>query len=655
MRLVRTESSVKSLNRVLRTSLIRSSLVLSMMLTACAQFSPKNPANAASDVPAPISANAPESPAAKTEASEDAEPVRKTTENLPSIDLNQKILYQLLMSEIAAQRGMQDAAFATELNLAKETRDPRLARRATEFALGFGQPAAALQAARLWVELNPESDEARNSLMAILVASNRLDEAEPVMLQRLMDSAAGSDARLTAFGQVYGVLSRSPNRSGAFNLMHRLVAQAGVEYARIAEIHLMLAQSAQNAGEKASAVEELQIALTLKPDWDLGTIMMAQYQLPDNPKQAETVLTDFLKRHPKSVEVRLAYARLLVNTLRSEEARVQFQRLLKEEPANADMLYTSGTLAYQAESKKEAEVFFLRFLERQKQNQQVFRAVSSDTVSDIVSEPVASRNVNGAYLFLAQIAEDRKDYDKTLEWLAQVQEGNEYLSARIQRARILARTGKLDAARAELQTLDVSSDRERAQLIMAESQLLREAKRYDESFDLLTRALQRMPDNPDLLYDHAMAAVPVKKLDVMESSLRSLIRLRPNFAHGYNALGYTLADQNLRLPEALTLIEKALSLAPDDPSVIDSMGWVQYRLGNYPQAIDYLERAYKIRQDADVAVHLGEALWATGRKSEAENFWMQASHKEPDSELLQQTLLRFKVNIGALAPLPATP
>ncbi len=650
------------MNRTLRTGFFSLAFLLYCMLSACAQVAPKNqlggpvPANADTQRVASVAADS----STKEDASNDAEPVNKNAENLPAVDLTQKILYQLLMSEIAAQRGMQDAAFATELNLATETRDPRLARRATEFALGFGQPAAALQAARLWAELSPTSDEARNSLIAILVSTNRLDEVEPIMLRRLRDPMSepnagpdsGPNIRLSRFAQIYGLLSRSPNRNGSFLLMQKLVAQTGVEYTQIPEIHLMLAQAALNAGEKTSAIEEIRLTLTLRPDWDLATIMLAQYQLIDDPQQAETVLTDFLKRHPHSVEVRLAYVRLLVTASRKAESTAQFQRLLMEEPANPDTLYTSGVLAYQADNKKESELFFQRFLARQKSSPSTFRPVSSDTMSDIVSEQASSRNVNGTYLFLAQIAEDRKDYDKTLEWLDQVTEGNEYISARIQRARILARMGKLEIARKELQALDVSSDRERAQLIMAEGQLLRDAKRNQEAFELLTQALQRMPDNPDLLYEQAMVAVILNKLDIMENSLRALIRLRPNFAHGYNALGYTLADHSLRLPEALSLIEKALSLAPDDPSVIDSMGWVQYRLGNFANAIEYLERAYKIRQDADVAVHLGEALWAVGRKPEAEKFWVQASRKEPESDLLRQTLLRFNVNIGALTAVP---
>ncbi len=646
-------------------------VVVALALAACAQVKPQAQLNKGPDAGAVATAPAPAEAAGKTASA--------SAEVLPEIDLSQKLLYQLMMSEIAAQRGMQDAAFATELSLANETRDPRLARRATEFALSIGQAGAALQAAKLWLDISPNSFDASNAVMTILVASNRLDEAEPLMQHRLNDA----DNPLQAFAQMHGLLSRSPNRAGTLLVLQHLAATERL--VKVPEVHLMLAQSAQNANDKSKAVEELQLASMLKPDWDLATIMLAQYQAPDAPTQAEATLTTYLARHPKSLEVRMAYVRMLVNAMRNTDAIAQLRILSKDESASPEALYALGLLGYQAGNSDVSEGFFNRFLAARDKlklklaEKQAKTQVDADTravapaevqtetqsenqpdaeagaASDDEPAPTPGRNLpspNGAYLFLAQIAEDRKNDQLAMDWLARIQDGNEYVGAHVQRARILARQGRLDEGREELQNLTVSSDRERTQLIIAEAQLLREAKRNQEAFDLLTKALQRTPDNPDLLYDHGMAAIAADRLDVMETSLRSLIRVRPTYPHGYNALGYTLADHNMRLPEAKALIEKALSLAPDDPSIIDSMGWVEYRLGNFSQAIEYLQRAYQLRQDADVAVHLGEALWATGRKDEAEKYWSEAGRKEPDNDSLRQTLLRFNVNLGALPPVP---
>ena len=558
---------------------------------------------------------------------------------LPDVTLTGKILYQLMMSEIAAQRGLPDAAFVTELNLATETRDPRLARRATELAVGIGQPAAALQAAKLWVELAPNSAESTNALLTILVSSNRLDEAEPIMRRVLL--AAGPTPK--AFGQIHGLLSRSPNRAGALALFEKLTADSP----GIPEVQLMLAQSAQTAGEKAKAIEHVRTASSLKKDWDIATIMLAQYLQPDSPRQAEETLIAFLNHHPKSIEVRLAYANFLVNEQRKADASAQFQRLLSEAPTNPDTLYALGTIAYRAGSATESEAFFKRFLEvSQKQYQRSHESSDGSNESALNT----GRSPNGAYVFLAQIAEDRKDYDQALDWLSQVQGGSDFLNAHIKRATILAHQGKLQQAREELTELAVSSPRDRALLTIAEAQLLRDSGQEQAAFDLLSRALANQPDNPELLYEHGMSAVKLNQLDAMETSMRKLIRLRPAYPHGYNALGYTLADNNVRLPEALALIEKAMSLAPDDPSIIDSLGWVHYRLGNLPLAIENLQRAYRLRADADVAAHLGEALWASGQHAEAEKIWAEASRKEPANEALRQTLLRLNVNLGALNP-----
>ena len=215
--------------------------------------------------------------------------------------------------------------------------------------------------------------------------------------------------------------------------------------------------------------------------------------------------------------------------------------------------------------------------------------------------------------YLGQVNEERKRPDEALRWYSSVNGGDQYVPARARYAGILAKQGKLDDARAYLQQAGRNAA-ERVQLTQAEAQLLRDANEFRAAFDLLAQAVAKNPNSPDLLYDQAMAAEKVDRIDVLESNLRKVIQLKPDYAHAYNALGYTLADRNTRLNEAYTLVEQALKLAPEDPFIMDSMGWVLYRMNQNDAAITFLKRAFEIRSDAEIAAHLGEVLWAAGRQ-----------------------------------------
>ena len=566
-------------------------------------------------------------------------------ETLPDAELTGPILYKLLISEIAAQRNAPDAAFVTELRLARETRDPRIARRATEFAVLARQPAGALEAARLWTELSPTSREASDTYVTILILASRLDEAEPLLAAKI----AAAPSKSQALAQVYGVLAQGPDRAGAYALIQKLAAT----YPALPEAHLIIAQAAQNAGDKANAIAEARIATRLKPDWDAAVIMLAQYQQFDAPNEAEAALTGFLAHNPKSIPVRMAYARFLVGERRYDDASTQLVRIQKERPNDAETIYALGLLAYQANKPAEAEAFFKRFVDlraKQAPAQEAQRTkANADSETDASEESVeiaGGRNPEAAYLYLAQIAEDAKDYARALDWLAKVGEGDAFIIARVRRALILAHQGQLDEARRELHELPANSPGARTQLVLAEAQLLREANQNQTAFDLIATAIEKTPNNPDLLYEYGMTAEKLGRFEVLENAMRTLIKVRPDNAQAYNALGYTLADRNQRLDEAKALIEKANALAPDDASILDSLGWVQYRLNNNRDAIVNLQHAYKLRADAEIAVHLGEVLWVNGRHAEAEDLWKEASVKDPQNVVLQQTLARFNVQVG---------
>jgi tetratricopeptide (TPR) repeat protein len=334
--------------------------------------------------------------------------------------------------------------------------------------------------------------------------------------------------------------------------------------------------------------------------------------------QAASLLAGYLKKYPAARETRLAYARVLVTQKRFDEARVEFRKLMAGAPDSTDMVFAVALLSLQLKDYDSAEKY----------------------LRGLIDSPY--RDKDAVRLYLGQVAEERKNLPEALHWYGEVGEGEQYVQAQIRYAQVLARQGKLDEARARLQQAAAKNSQQRVQLVLAEAQLLRDANQPKAAFDLVGQALDRVPNNPELLYDYAMLAEKIERVDILEASLRKLIEIRPENAHAYNALGYSLADRNQRLPEARELIEKALQLAPDDSFIIDSMGWVLYRMGQLKDSLGYLRRAYAGRPDAEIAAHLGEVLWALGERAEAERVWGDATRESPDNEALVNTIKRLK-------------
>ncbi len=542
-------------------------------------------------------------------------------ERLPDNVLTPELMFQLLASEVAAQRGEIGSAVTTYLSMARETRDPRLARRATELALGERALQPALQAATLWHELAPDSALAAQTLETLWLSTGRLADAEPLMRARL--ATARAEGRLPeAYTQIQRVLTQTSDKAGALAMLERLSAQD----AGVSEAHLALADLASAAGDRERAAKEAAAALALAPADESIAVSAAQYiaQGPAGADAAVALLQKFLDRKPESIEARFALARLLAGADRDDAAREQFELALKEDPTSPAILFSLAQLAWQTKHPKDAEQYLNRYLE--------------------LPESV-QRDNSPAWLFLGQIAESEGRASEAIERYGKVQRGEQYVPAVIRRALLIAREGRLDEARQVLHDAFVTTNRERVQLILGEAQVLREAHRYDEALKVLADALQGLPENPDLLYDYAMAAERVDRLDLMETTLRKLIALRPDYAHAYNALGYTLADHNIRLEEAQGLIEKALELRPGDPNILDSMGWVLYRRGDMPGALAILRKAYALSPVVDIAVHLGEVLWKTGNLDEARKVWRDARALEPKNEALQETLARLNVSL----------
>ena len=545
------------------------------------------------------------------EAPPSAAPVQpQAAEKLPLQDLTEPMLYQLLLGEIAAQRDNPALAAQTFLELAKRTRDPRVARRAVEIANYARAPALALEAARLWHEADPGSPQALRMVTALLVNARRVEEAEPYIAKLLAGEGDAAAGGLMQLGQL---LAQNPDKAANLKVVQR-VAQ---RYPQLPEARFAVAQAAVAANDESLALAELRRAAEMRPDWEHAALYEAQLLRRNSPEDAVKRLTGFLERFPNARDARLGLARLLVGEKRYADARAQFQVLLATHKDDMEAIYGVGLLALQAKEYAIAEANLRRLLE------------------------LGYRDANGVRFTLGQLAEEQKDWSRAIEWYQTIQRGEQQLPARLRVANVLAKQGRLEEARAFLRSAGSGGGQE-VQLLIAEAQLLREANQHREAFELLGGALEKNPDQPDLLYDHALTAEKLERVDVLEANLRKLIQARPDHAHAYNALGYSLADRNERLPEARKLIERALQIAPDDHFIIDSMGWVLYRMGDLKGAADHLRRAWRSRQDGEIGAHLGEVLWVMGERAEAERVWKEAAEASPENATLHNTIKRLK-------------
>jgi tetratricopeptide (TPR) repeat protein len=526
-------------------------------------------------------------------------------------ELSEPTLYDFLLGEIALQRGDLALAARTYLDLARRTRDPRVARRAVEVANQARDTELALQAARLWHEIEPASAHSLQVLAATLVAAKRVDEAAPV-LEKLF--AAEGVSRENAFMQANRLLGGSADKAANLRVIRRLAAK----YPDLPQAHFAVAQAALIAGDDAAAVAAAREAQKLRPEWELAVLLEAQVLQKRSNAEAAKRLGSFIEAYPNSREARLSYARLLVLEKRLPEARKQFEAVAASNPKNAEVIYAVGLLAFQVKDYAAAEDYMKRVL------------------------GLNHRDPEGVRYLLGQIAEEQKHWPRAVEWYESIQDGDHVMPARMRTANAIAKQGRLDEARAFLRRVAEENPGEQAQLTVTEAQLLRDAQRPADAFDLLSQALAKTPEQPDLLYDLALTAEKLERFDLLEKHLRDLIRIKPDHAHAYNALGYSFAERNLRLPEARKLIERALEISPEDYFIIDSLGWVLYREGDLKGAARELRRAYAGRPDAEIGAHLGEVLWVMGERDEARRIWDESLKAGPDNETLNKTIKRLR-------------
>lgn len=526
-------------------------------------------------------------------------------------ELDGQTVYQVLLGEISLRRGNPELALSALADAARRTDDPKLLIRAIQVAGQGGRHDVALELAQRWARLSPDSVHARQTLIGMYAAFGRTEDmlAQWRLLVRQDPENAGSYLL-----QINRLVSWMPDRAAALALVERAVA----EFADRAEAHHAVSVAALSAGDSARALTAARQAQALKPDWPQPVLVEVQALGRDRAGEAIERLTAFLAEHPDADDIALQRGRLLAGERRWTDARAAFEALAARQPDDHEVLYPLAIIALQQRDFDAADKALRQLLETRFPDKSV------------------------VHYHLGLIAEERKDLPAALAEFEQARTGDYAFQAQLRAAQVMARQGRRDAARARLAAMAPADSAQRVRVIAAEAQILREGNDFQGAFDRLAKGLAGQPDEPDLLYDQAMVAERLNRIDVLENNLNRVIALRPDNAHAYNALGYSLAERNQRLDEAQTLIRRALQLAPDDPFILDSMGWVLFRLGKAEEALRHLNRAYGLKADPEIAAHIGEVLWSLGRRADARQIWGEARAKFPDNDVLLGVIQRFK-------------
>jgi tetratricopeptide (TPR) repeat protein len=542
--------------------------------------------------------------------------------------LTRELFYQLLLSEMYANNGDMGDAYQGMLDAARKANSAKLYERAVEIALRARSGDSALDAARAWQRAFPASKEANRYVLQILIGVNRVsDSLEP--LKKELAGTKGKE-RVAVIDILPRYFARVTDKILAASIVEQALAEdlSSPETGPAAWSAIGLLRL--NAGNIAGGLEAAQRGATLN-ERAAEPVVLALSLMEVKAFGAEPMVLRYLSAPQALPELRMAYARRLIDTMRYAEALVQMQTLNTQTPSFADAWLVRGSLELQDRNYSAAESSLKRYTELVAPNE----APAGDGTE-------TSRGMVQAYLLLAQIAEQRGQLDEAKAYLQRINSPQDALKVLTRRAMILAGQGKMDEARALIRSApETQADDARAK-ISAEVQLLRDHKQLAEAYEVLSKAIKLYPDDTNLLYDQAMIAEKLGKLDDMEKLLRRVIAASPDYHHAYNALGYSLADRNVRLPEARKLIEKALEFAPNDPFIVDSLAWVEFRSGNAPEAKRLLEQAYASRPDAEIAAHLGEVLWSLGQRDQANTIWSQALQQQKDNETLQETVRRLR-------------
>ena len=534
--------------------------------------------------------------------------IREATHGVPR---ESEVIFLLLSAELAGQRGQFEVALDQYLKAAELTRDGRVAARATQIALYLKNMDKALVAAKIWRTNDPESAEALRLSAMLELKAGHLDVALEQLGALLVMPKLDTEATLI---ELVKLLDAEVPAEDGLNLMRKLVER----FPKMAEVHFAYALLATDKGEYQRALTETETALALHPDWSRARMLQAQVmtQMGDS-EAAREVIQKALKKEPNNLRLRLIYSQFLAKAGDVRSAEKELEKILAREPGNEDARFGLGMAQLELGKVEQARKSFQQLGE-------------------------SSRWKMQSYFYLGLIEARKNRLQSALQWFDRVTDGPLAFDAQVNGITALINLGHLSEARQRLVGVRKKFPHEALRLYLLEGELLSKNKDFSAAFDLLTEALDEMPGQVELLYTRALVAERLDRVEVLEGDLRAVLEKTPDDANALNALGYTLADRfPERLEEAKKLLERAMELKPDDPAIMDSYGWLNYRLGEYETALEYLRRAYDLINDPEIGAHLGEVLWESGKHKEALKVWRESEKKDPTQDDIQKVRARY--------------
>ena len=536
-------------------------------------------------------------------------------ENLPAkiSSANAEFIYKFLLAEIATQRGDLNSAGHIYLDLAKLTKNIPLAERATRIAGSARNGRLAMDSANVWQKLDKVSIEPKRILAELFITSGNLAKARP-LIKTLLEKE--DKTRAEGFLYLNKILSQVENKKNAL----RFILDISKPYLDIPEARFAIAHAAFSAGNKKMAIEELDKIESINSKWETAALFRGYIIGQDWPEKALIFYQDFLQKNPKSNEVRLEYAKALTNIKRFDEAKQQFLKLVNSSLATSEISLTVALLSMELGDNILAEKYFMQSLER--------------------GHPQPAQ----IHIYLSGIYDDRGDFDEAITWLKKITNGEYFLDSRILMAEFIAKYNSVDSAIEMLDSLKKRNllPNEKLIILRNKASLLLVANRNQDAYDLMKLEEEEFKYSHEFKFDYAMLSEKMGNTLLMEQLLLEAIKLKPDYSTAYNALGYSYADRGIKLQEAKRYIEIALSYEPNNHYILDSMGWIHFKLGNIEIASRFIEKAYLINKDPEIAAHLGEILWVQGKKKEAREIWKSSLNRHPSNTILLETTNRFR-------------
>ncbi|HED13715.1 MAG TPA: tetratricopeptide repeat protein [Gammaproteobacteria bacterium] len=537
--------------------------------------------------------------------------VTPTTPSLPTIKLDQSLLYDILLGEIALQRGYDDIAVDAMARVAMTSKDPRAVSRAAQVASANKQYKQALAMANLWRKLVPHATEPQDIITVAQLQLGRVDAAEKTLRKQL---ATGQSNLRQAYRRLATVLLQitTDKPELAIAIMQKMVNV----HPKSADAWFMLALVAERAKDRPAVLQALQQALVVRPDWEDAALAIFSHLAQTQSVNAEKFIKNWLHNHPDSGKLQMAYGQYLLKKDHKPAALRAFEIAAKLQPDNPDANYAAALLSFQTQ----------QFAAATQHLQQTLKLRPNDPMLQIM---------------LGQSYASLQQYQQALTIFSKVEGDKPAYQARMLSVEVLIKQQKTTQALVMLNQTTTSDTDQEIQLILEKDRLFRKLKDWKNTKQMLDKAIQQYPQNNRLLYAHGSVAAELRMVDQVERDMRLLIKREPNNAQAYNSLGYTLADQTDRYSEALALLQKANTLLPQDPFILDSLGWLYFRMGQSDKAVEFLQQALTLRPDPEISAHLGEVLWDIGQQRKARNVWQKAYQQSSDNNVLNATIKRF--------------